>query len=108
MEINSFIAELTLVGIVECRLSILCEFDILHIQLYRCYMVWNRSKRVLICASFLVLADSILAFLGLRKALMSTESVYIPLYLWSLLAINMILTGVIGESCLMTSETATS
>ncbi|KAF8956605.1 hypothetical protein BDZ97DRAFT_1851155 [Flammula alnicola] len=52
------------------------------ILLYRCYMVWGRSKYILAGASLLVLADSVWGFLGIGTTLLSPTqaSPFIPLY----------------------------
>jgi len=53
----SFIADLILVSLTHVLPS--CKTNNkLNMQLYRCYMVWGRSKYVLVGAAFLVLGDT--------------------------------------------------
>ncbi|KAF8192957.1 hypothetical protein BJ912DRAFT_961536 [Pholiota molesta] len=65
------------------------------ILLYRCYMIWGRSKYILAGCSLLVVADTIWGFLGVGPALgiLTPEpNRFIPVYIWSILAINIVLT----------------
>ncbi|KAF8816440.1 hypothetical protein BYT27DRAFT_7183985 [Phlegmacium glaucopus] len=60
------------------------------ILLYRCYIIWGRSKYLLCGASLLVLGDSIWGLL----ILLTSHSEFVPVYKWSLFAINIVLTAI--------------
>ncbi|KAF8900233.1 hypothetical protein CPB84DRAFT_1779110 [Gymnopilus junonius] len=64
------------------------------VLLYRCYMVWGKSKYILIGASILVLLDSVWGYLGIGKSLTSGGGPFVPLYIWSIFIINILLTSV--------------
>ncbi|KAF9561244.1 hypothetical protein CPC08DRAFT_707541 [Agrocybe pediades] len=61
------------------------------VLLYRCYMVWGRSKYVLIGASFLVLADSIWGYISMGANVSFLTPTFFPVYIWSIFAINLLL-----------------
>ncbi|KAF8901174.1 hypothetical protein CPB84DRAFT_1777949 [Gymnopilus junonius] len=61
------------------------------VLLYRCYMIWGRSKYILIGASFLILADTVWGYLGLTQSFLSPNNTFVPLYIWSIFAINITL-----------------
>jgi len=82
--INNFIAELIL--------------------LYRCYIIWGRSKYLLVGASLIVLGDSILGLYALLTSHSHIQNVII--HRWSLFAINIALTAVIVGRILWVSRIA--
>ena len=77
-------------------------------------MIWDRSKYLLVATSFLVLADTSLFFhfslvccLTVRilvwgylsmKSIFSPQSKFFPVYGWSVLAINVLITLITGKS----------
>ncbi|KAF9475753.1 hypothetical protein BDN70DRAFT_222511 [Pholiota conissans] len=63
------------------------------ILLHRCWMVWSRSKYVLFGCSLLVLGDTIWGFLGMGPLafLSFTPNKFVPIYIWSIFAINITL-----------------
>ena len=116
---HSLLADLVLV----CTFAHTYSPDILKflLQLYRCYMIWGRSRYVLIGASILVLADTgnsrplsflpyqipnrvtantipVWGYLGLGQSLIAPDNTFVPLYVWSIFAINIVLAIVTGTS----------
>lgn len=71
---NNFIAELTL--------------------LYRCYVIWGRSKYLLVATGFLVLCDTVWGYLSTSFPIVTAHSEFVPVYLWSVFAINIIISGI--------------
>ncbi|PPQ72629.1 hypothetical protein CVT26_004336 [Gymnopilus dilepis] len=64
------------------------------VLLYRCYMVWGKSRYILLGASLLVLLDSVWGYLGLGESLTERGGPFVPLYIWSIFVINVILASV--------------
>jgi len=75
---NNFIAELTLS--------------------YRCYMIWGRPKSLLFATSILVLSDTVWGFFSLGSIQDASASApvprFLPVYLWSVFAINILISGI--------------
>ena len=78
-------------------------------------MIWGRSKYVLVATSFLVLGDTSLFFpfslvccltvrtlvwgyLSMTQGILVLESKFLPVYVWSIFAINIVITLVTGKS----------
>ncbi|KAF9561245.1 hypothetical protein CPC08DRAFT_441483 [Agrocybe pediades] len=64
------------------------------IMLYRCYMVWGRSKYVLVSVSLLVLADTVWGYLTISTDIsfgLPAATGLLPLYAWSIFAFNMVI-----------------
>ena len=78
-------------------------------------MIWDRSKYLLVATSFLVLADTRLFFhfslvccstfrilvwgyLSLTQSIFSPLSKFSPVYMWSVFAVNILITSITGES----------
>ncbi|PPQ84430.1 hypothetical protein CVT25_011257 [Psilocybe cyanescens] len=79
------------------------------ILLYRCYMVWGRSKYILIGASFLVLADTLWGYLGMGgPSVALPQTTLLPLYVWSIFGINVIMTTVTVGRIFWVSRVASS
>jgi len=64
------------------------------ILLYRCYMIWGRSKYLLVLTSFLVLGDTVWGYLSVGSCLLAPRSAFVPVYLWSVFAINIVISGI--------------
>ena len=77
-------------------------------------MIWGRSKYLLAATSLLVLADTSLLFLfslvccstvrilvwgyiSLTQSILAPPSKFIPVYLWSVFAINILITLITGK-----------
>jgi len=76
------------------------------ILLYRCYMVWDRSKYVLLVAGFLVLADTVWGFLGMSQSLLMMQSKFVPIFMWSIFALNIVISGLTAGRILWLSRVA--
>jgi len=76
------------------------------ILLYRCYLVWNRSKYVLLVGGPLVLADTVWGFLGMSQSLLAAQSKFIPVFMWSVFALNIGISGITAGRILWLSRVA--
>lgn len=79
------------------------------ILLYRCYMIWGRSKYLLVLTSLLVLGDTVWGFLSIDIGSLlpvAPRSTFVPVYLWSVFAINIIISAITVGRILWVSHIA--
>jgi len=60
--------------------------------LYRCYVVWHGRKYVILGPVILLVADTVWGYVGAGTNIFSLQKRFIPVYLWTVFAMNTIMT----------------
>jgi len=63
--------------------------------LHRCYMVWDRTRIVLLLLGFLLMLDTVWGFLAFASPLFFDQHKFVPVYIWSIFSMNVIITAII-------------
>ncbi|KAF9465907.1 hypothetical protein BDZ94DRAFT_275572 [Collybia nuda] len=61
---------------------------------YRCYIVWGKKKYILIGSAILLVVDTVLGYYNAGGSIFSFRGIATPLFLWTTLVVNIIMTCV--------------